>query len=363
MRLWILIFSFFLFSDLIYSQGLSDPEKSFENFWQSYEDNYAFFNLYPLNWKQQYDIYRSKVTPKTDENELIIIFKEMLKPFNDNHSYILKGDSFIFNSPHKCSFDIEFSKRKLKDSLWVVCNQTLERNTFDKVQGFGPIERGTSLFYQTKSNNIGYIRISRCYGKTEALFDDNLLLLDSVNSTNLFDSLLNNMIDKKALIIDLRNNNGGNTWCYFLVSRFLDKKRTTYYLSTRLKGSHENFSELIPYSLEPDKTLRFLNPIVILTNCKTASAAEGFLIVAKELPNVTIIGSRTEGIFSNTMNYTIDESKNIWGTLSNQKKYDANKVCFEREGIPPDIEMYNKLDDLKNKCDPLILKAVEIIKK
>lgn len=362
MRILILIFSFFLFSNFAYSQELSEPEKSFENVWQAYEDNYAFFNLYANDWKQQHDLFRKKVTPKTTENELINIFKEMLEPLSDCHSYIYKGDSLIFKTTYKCSFDIEFPNRILKDSLWAICNHTLAINNFDTLQGLGPVENGISLFYQAKSNDIGYIRISRCYGKTEALFDDNLLVLDSVNSTNLFDSILTNMIDKKALIIDLRNNNGGNDWSNYLATRFLDKERITYYLSTRLKGNHESFSKLISYSLKPDSSLRFLNPIAILTNCKTASAAENFLIAVKDLPNVSIIGSRSKGIFSNTMNYKINDSRNVWGTLSNEKIYDANKVCFERVGIPVDIELYNKIDDLKNNCDTIITKAIDLLR-
>ncbi|QQS51062.1 MAG: hypothetical protein IPM71_16095 [Bacteroidota bacterium] len=197
MRILILIFCFSLFSNFAYSQGLSEPEKSFENVWQAYEDNYAFFNLYAIDWKQQHDLFRKKVTPKTTENELINIFKEMLELLNDCHSYIYKGDSLIFKTTYKCSFDIEFPNRILKDSLWAVCNHTLTMSNFDNIQGLGPVEKGISLFYQAKSNDIGYIRISRCYGKIEALFDDNLLIPDSVNSTNLFDSILTNMIDKK----------------------------------------------------------------------------------------------------------------------------------------------------------------------
>lgn len=61
------------------------------------------------------------------------------------------------------------------------------------------------------------------------------------------------------------------------------------------------------------------------------------------------------------MNYTIDENKELWGTLSNQRIYDSNKKCFEKTGIPADIEMINTLNDLQNNADKLILKAIEIL--
>jgi C-terminal processing protease CtpA/Prc len=317
--------------------------------------------LYPLNWKQQYDIYRTIVSSKTTEKELITIFGEMLAPFKDNHSYIAKGDSFIYRTPYISAYDKEFPSRKLKDSMWKVSCKTLEMYNFEKMQAFGPKEKGISLFYQSRSTDIGYIKISRCYGKTEALFDDILAIADSINSVHLFDSLLSNILDKKALILDLRNNNGGNDWMYYLASRFLDKERITHYISTRQKGNHDNFSAMKPYMLQPNGAVRYLNPIVILTNVKTASAAEGFLIAVKDLPNVTLIGSSSEGIFSNTMNYDIDESQNIWGTLSNEKIFDANKVCYERKGIPVDIEIYNCKNDLEKNVDPIIKKAIEVL--
>ncbi|MFA5772907.1 MAG: S41 family peptidase, partial [Thermoplasmata archaeon] len=238
MKNLILIFSFILFSDLTFSQGLSEQEKSFENFWHVYEDNYAFFNFYSLDWKQQYNFYRNKVNAKTNEKELMNMFKEMLNPLNDGHSYIFKGDSNIYHTPYKCSFDNEFPNKEVIDSLWNVSYHTLESNHFLTVQGYGPKVRGNSLYFASTSDNIGYIRISRFHGELKALFDDNFQLIDSIKSITLFDSLLAKMIDKKALIIDLRNNNGGNGWSYDLARRFIDNERVSHYINIRQKGSH-----------------------------------------------------------------------------------------------------------------------------
>ena len=107
--------------------------------------------------------------------------------------------------------------------------------------------------------------------------------------------------------------------------------------------------------INPNDSIKFCKPIVVLTNYRTASAAENFLIALNDLPYVTVIGTNTKGKFSNSMNYTIDENKELWGTLSNERIYDSNKKCHEKIGVPADIEMINTLSDLQNDTDKNVM--------
>jgi carboxyl-terminal processing protease len=362
MRIWILIFSFFLSFDLAYSQGLSDPEKSFENSWQAYEDNYAFFAMDSVDWHQQYTIYRNKVTTSTTEEELISILSEMISPLKDGHSFILKGDTFKFAAPGRDHVNEEIP-RSFQDSVWNVCFRTLKNTQFQTIENAGPKEGNVPLFYYSKSNNLGYIRICRFHGTEKALFDSEFQKTDSLDAIRIFDSILVSMIDKQGLIIDIRYNGGGNLWCYDLAERFINKKSIASYMSVRKKESYESFTDFSEISLHPNDSIKYLKPIVILTNYRTASGAERFLIALKNLPNVTVIGTNTKGKLSNSMNYTINENKELWGTLSNEKIYDSNKNCYEKIGVPADIEMTNTLSDLQDDKDKLIIKAIEKLNK
>lgn len=141
----------------------------------------------------------------------------------------------------------------------------------------------------------------------------------------------------------------------------INKPKIAKHKSTRQKGNYESFSEIKEYIINPNDSIKFCKPIVVLTNYRTASAAEIFLIALNDLPYVTTIGANIKGKLSNTMNYTIDENKELWGTLSNEKIYDNNKKCYEKVGVPADIEMINTLSDLQNDSDKLIIKAIDIL--
>ncbi|MDX5446832.1 MAG: S41 family peptidase [Bacteroidota bacterium] len=342
----------------IFAQKKASNLEIFETVWKAYRDHYAFFDSSTIDWDEQYRTYRERITTETTEREVFELLKAMITPLDDSHSYILKGDSLVFSNPHHCELEDDFPDRNLRDSLWAITRQTLQKEGFGKIKGVGPIEKGTHLFYTSSADSLGYIRISRCYGRSEALFDEDLVKMDSLRSTSLFDSLLIQMLDKKGMIIDLRNNHGGNTWCYHLASRFLDQMRTTYLLSHRTPDGHEPFSAPSSYSMTPHPEPRYKGRVILLTNGHTASAAEGFILVMKELPQVTMVGSRTMGIFSNTMNYPIDETQDLWGTLSDQRKYDVHGTCFEKVGIPADVEGKNTRQDLVDRQDPMIFLAL-----
>ena len=62
-----------------------DPEKNFEELWETFHNSYPFFELRNVDWKKQYVTYRPKVTGETSDNELFDIFCQMLEPLDDGH--------------------------------------------------------------------------------------------------------------------------------------------------------------------------------------------------------------------------------------------------------------------------------------
>ncbi len=50
---------------------LSLPELTFEAFWQTFEDHYAFFKLRKINWGSTYTHFRGKVNSNTSDEELL----------------------------------------------------------------------------------------------------------------------------------------------------------------------------------------------------------------------------------------------------------------------------------------------------
>jgi C-terminal processing protease CtpA/Prc len=97
-----------------------------------------------------------------------------------------------------------------------------------------------------------------------------------------------------------------------------------------------------------------------LTCDSVFSGGEAFALAIRELPYVTIIGDHTNGIFS----YTLDKKlPNGWKyCLSYQVYYSADMVCYEGKGIPVDIELLNRKSDIRLGVDPLITRALEVLK-
>ena len=90
------------------------------------------------------------------------------------------------------------------------------------------------------------------------------------------------------------------------------------------------------------------------------SGGEVFALAIKQLPHVTIIGDHTNGIFS----YQLEKKlSNGWRyNLSYQKYFSADMVCYEGKGVPVDIKLLNKKTDIENGVDPLIIRALKVLK-
>jgi hypothetical protein len=48
--------------------------------------------------------------------------------------------------------------------------------------------------------------------------------------------------------------------------------------------------------------------------------------------------------------------------LSYQVYLSADMVCYEGKGVPADIELFNKQADIENDIDPLITRALRVLK-
>jgi hypothetical protein len=356
-----IILILFLFSNNVFGQSpkkISKPEKDFEIFWTTFKDNYAFFKLKDVNWDSTYIKYRPLVSKKTSEQKLISILGQMVEPLKDGHITISKGEEILYKSKKASQFRQEF--KGFEKQFWQTVDTTLQIFNFSKPVGIGPLFRDESLYYFSTSANVAYIRITRCFANVESIFDGGKEIDDVKLMLQLFDSLLNQIKNTKAVIIDLRANGGGHGGLE-LASRFVKAKTLTHYKAIKQKGNYETFSDLEPQYISPNNGTQYLKTVFIITNDKTASSAEDFTISLYKQDNVTTIGTNTSGMLSDM--FTGELSNKISFTLSNQVYYTTNKDILEDKGVPVQIESKNTKQDISNKQDPIILKIVETIKK
>ncbi len=326
---------------------LRDPEINFEKLWETFQNRYPFFDLRNVDWKKQYDIYRPKVTSLTTDDELFNIFCEMLDPLDDGHVE-LKGRigpgrrKRFFNPEPEPSFWQEFSRREIK-YLFKTTQKTLSS------MGFGPLEKTSAwMLHYCRSRNVAYIRILE------------LACVKNKELTDALDRIADDFNSLEGIIIDIRENPGGDdSTVIAIVNRFCDRKKIAFYRKTKIGPGDAEFTPIKSWHIEPQGPAQFTGPIVLLSCDSVFSGAEVFALAMKQVPNVTIIGDDTHGIFS----YQLEKKlPNGWRyRLSYQMYFSAEMICYEGRGVPVDISLLNKKSDIEYGVDPLITRALEVI--
>jgi C-terminal processing protease CtpA/Prc len=327
---------------------IRDPERNFEFFWETFHNRYPFFELRHVDWKKQYETYRPKVTNKTSESELFDIFCRMLRPLNDGHVELkarLGGEhkTRYFRPEKKPGFHQEFTKRERKQ-LFKTTEKTLVGYGFGK-----PMETEAWMLHYCRSGQFGYIRILELEGVSKRRL------------TAALDGIARDFGTLKGIVIDIRDNPGGeDSIAIAIINRFCGRKRVAFHRKTKIGPGKTDFTPLKTWYLEPQGNVQFTRPIALLTCDSVFSGGEAFALALKELPHVTIIGDHTNGIFS----YQLEKKlPNGWELcLSYQVYLSAEMVCYEGKGVPVDIKLLNKKADIENGIDPLITRALGVLK-
>lgn len=335
---------------------LSLPEKTFETLWLTFEDHYACFKLRNIDWKKTYAQYRPTVNKNTTDDELFETFSKMLAPFEDNHINVIIPSKKQFKSTKPSSYAKEFPTDSLRTLFWSMVDETLVKNGFEKPKYAGSKFHNKNLFTYTTSKKYGYLRFNRCF-----VSDDAESKPDAEVAGKILDSIFQDFSSSKVLIVDVRDNIGGNDeFSYEVTGRFAAKKAIGMYKKTR-NGGYEDFGEPETWYIEPKGNPNFLKPVVLLTNDKTVSASDVFALIMKELPKVTLVGENSRGIYSDMYGF---ELPNKWlVSLSHQRYYNADMVCYEGTGTPVDIVVKNTKEDLVKMSDPVLMKALSLANK
>lgn len=183
--------------------------------------------------------------------------------------------------------------------------------------------------------NIGYFRFDEFTAHTE----------EAIPIMNAAFKFLSNT---KALIIDLRNNGGGNSNTVNQFQNYLFDKKT---LITNTIS--RTFNHAIPTFTDTTKTngLHLKMPVYILISTFTASGAEMFSYNLQSLNRAKIVGDKTRGIVHLTNSFYLGN-----GFLMNIPfAYSVNpytNIDIEGIGIKPDLEV---------KSEKALEKILEII--
>jgi hypothetical protein len=326
----------------------SDPGKNFEALWRTFHNRYPFFDLRNVDWNKQYEIYRPQVTSETSDEELFDVLRRMLDPLNDGHVELnakLGGRRAPrrFTPEKMPAFHREFSGGGIKQ-LFATTEKTLIGHGFGK-----PEQTAAWMLQYSRSPEFGYLRILELEG------------IGMRTLTRALDKIARDFDGLKGFIIDIRDNPGGDdSTAIAIINRFCDRKRVAFRRKTKIGPGKDAFTPVTTWHLHPEGDKQFVGPIVLLTSDSVFSGGEAFALAIKQLPYVTIVGDHTNGIFS----YQLEKKlPNGWEyCLSYQVYMSADHVCYEGKGVPADIELLNTKADIASGVDPLITRALEVLK-
>lgn len=198
-----------------------------------------------------------------------------------------------------------------------------------------------------QSNNIGYMHISHMERISKRQVREKM------------ESIVQELSDSKGLIVDVRDNKGGlDNIADLIASYLIDTETVARYEQIRKKDDHNSYTKPEEKKIKPKK-LTFTKRIIILTNDRTRSAGEYFVLTLKDLDYITIVGDRTEGMIGGSkiglLPYGWIYGVNKWKVTS------RNHEWYEDIGIPPDFYIQNEITDLESNFDPVIKKAIDLI--
>ena len=219
---------------------------------------------------------------------------------------------------------------------------------------------------------IGYIRSGR--------FDD--------DAAPLIDAAMNDLKNTDGLIIDVRENSGGNLSALRLASYFIPEPRMVVALLTRTYLNREGsareqlevgrlprvsgaytteaiinsmknngggaafYSERTPYA--------YRGKVVVLVSSETGSAGEGFAWMMKGLKSVTLVGAPTAGVLLGGEPFKLPGGWTL--TVPTHASWGPDGKRYVDQSVKPDVEVTWTRADLCEQRDPDIVRALEILR-
>ena len=306
----------------------NDPIGNFDQLWKIIDERYCFLDYKGIDWKKIGERKRKFIEPEMDDRDLFQVLSDMLYELQDGHVNLTSTD----NQTH---FDFWLDSPRNFSEATIESNYYLGQN-YQQTAGFK---------YKILNDEVGYIY----YEKFSEGIDNNDL-----------DRFFSYFSNCKGLIIDVRQNSGGNaTNSAKIASRFTEKKILTGYICHKTGPGHNDFSEPYAIYLEPAKGIRWQKKVAVLTNRHSYSATNDFVNHMRCLPNVTIVGDKTGG--GSGMPFS-SELPNGWTIrFSASPHFDKNMNHIEW-GIDPDVKVDINYKDEVNGFDTIIEEARKLLK-
>lgn len=301
--------------------------------------------------------------------------EEYVKPYISSSTDHILDDWAVqrmFQAPKGSSFEITFKLPKgATKTLILTHDETTEKEVYP------PFEDWQLLEFKWIDPQIAYVALNS---------------FDNPKIDTLFIEKLPELYKAKKLIVDLRNNGGGNTNIGTEILQYLTHDTLLYGSRSRSRDhiptlkawgqwtepkdtlddpwakkallSYQN-AYYYDFPYEPDtaraEAARIVVPTVLLIGHNTASAAEDFLIYADNQEHMIKIGEPTFGSTGQPMMFELPGGGSARICTKEDTYPDGRK--FVGYGVQPDILVHKTLSDYQQGKDPVLERAIQFLQK
>jgi len=303
----------------------NDARTNFEYLWQQCDEKYSFFEYKNVDWDSVYSEYSPRVANGMSADSLFRVLWDMMNELRDGHVNLI--------APFNVSrFDVDLLGPDNIDFRVV-----RENYLSDRYYTTTPI-----IHDILADGQVGYLRIGS-FGTTVGEGDIQFPLALYRNT--------------RGLILDIRGNGGGSLSSVFTIMNRMARERTKVYDSFIKSGPGRNEFEGPQEAFvdPPDRGQTYTKPVMVLTDRGTYSAASFLALIARELPQMTLIGDTTGGGLGIPNG---GQLPNGWTyRLSISRTISTDGQNFEN-GVPPDIRVILDRDLAEQGIDNVIERAI-----
>jgi carboxyl-terminal processing protease len=313
---------------------VNSPENNFDLLWKDFDQHYGLFTVRKINWDSLYKVYRPKVNSKTTNDELWTICTQLIENLDDSHTILFvagKDSGYKSGGRLNTLSKLEFSKTLVVDKY--LDNHTVV--TSEKNMSYGKI----------KAKDIGYIYLAAEEGDNPAIID----------------AIIDSMKNRKAIILDLRQNVGGDDkYAARIAGVFADNEKLLYTVQTRNGLKHTDFDAKTEHFIRKQGAQQFLKPVIVLTDRRVISSGDVLMLHLKSFKQVTQIGDTTAGDFSDVSNRRF--LPNGWTYQYSPKMFLLpNGKSLDGIGHVPDVYIKNTQADINAKTDKVMEKGIQYL--
>lgn len=319
-----LLFSLFSCNDDVVIKDT--PINVFNTFWKTLNERYVYLDEKNIDCDSVYNVYSPRIKSMKNDEELSVVFQEIINLFKDRHLGIVKNSN-------------EYIGYYPVDTIGYFYPLYSGKYGFELFPRFSGTN-GLSIIYQHETKKYVYIQYNTFREKTDVqLFQSNLKKLNYTD----------------GIIIDIRNNGGGfSNYALGIASMFFSGERTAFYETPKNNVGKKDFENPVTVKYHGENTIPSTIPIVILTSNKTYSAANLFSYLMHDLPNCVTIGEKTGGGGSPIKSVYLPNGWILF--YPNTKNISAKGENME-SGLEPDFKI--KYTSFKDSIQ--FIKAMEIL--